>query len=73
MIIYKQFSFLGLADIEKVDTTDGVRIFLLNHDIIHLRPSGNSPELRCYSESDTLNKAKELTVSMLNRIKNDFR
>nr|WP_207186257.1 hypothetical protein [Rhodocyclus purpureus] len=27
-------------------------------EIIHLRPSGNAPELRCYAESDTPERAE---------------
>lgn len=34
------------------DETDGLRITFANSDIIHLRPSGNAPELRIYVESD---------------------
>ncbi|WP_352964606.1 hypothetical protein [Mesorhizobium sp. M1393] len=33
-----------------VDETDGLRARIQNDEIIHLRPSGNAPELRCYSE-----------------------
>tara|TARA_R110001583_G_scaffold179067_1_gene335559 strand:+ start:5406 stop:6878 length:1473 start_codon:yes stop_codon:yes gene_type:complete len=36
-----------------IDETDGLRMTLSSGDIVHLRPSGNAPELRCYSESDT--------------------
>ena len=42
------------------DTTDGLRITLANDDVIHFRPSGNAPELRCYSEADTVERAEEL-------------
>lgn len=37
----------------QIDRTDGVRLTFANADIVHLRPSGNAPELRCYTESDT--------------------
>lgn len=33
-----------------VDETDGLRARIQNDEIIHLRPSGNAPELRYYSE-----------------------
>ncbi|WP_353016938.1 hypothetical protein [Mesorhizobium sp. M0854] len=33
-----------------VDETNGLRARIQNDEIIHLRPSGNAPELRCYSE-----------------------
>jgi len=34
-----------------IDQTDGLRIEFNSGDIVHLRPSGNAPELRCYAES----------------------
>lgn len=52
--------------------TDGVRLRLDNLDIIHLRPSGNAPELRCYAESTTSDKADELVRMTLTAIKEKF-
>jgi phosphomannomutase len=40
-----------------MDLTDGLRMTLTNGDIVHLRASGNAPELRCYAESDEEGKA----------------
>jgi phosphomannomutase len=34
-----------------LDFTDGARITFNNGDVVHLRPSGNAPEFRCYTES----------------------
>jgi phosphomannomutase len=42
-----------------IDQTDGLRITLENGDIVHLRPSGNAPELRCYTEADSPQRAEE--------------
>lgn len=42
-------SFAGEAT--AVDLTDGVRATFASGLIIHLRPSGNAPELRCYTEA----------------------
>ena len=50
----------GFGDVVKIDTTDGVRITFSGGDIVHLRPSGNAPELRCYTEADSPERAKEL-------------
>lgn len=33
------------------DMTGGLRVTFSNGDIVYLRSSGNSPELRCYAES----------------------
>lgn len=47
---------------------DGLRITFENGDIVHLRPSGNAPELRCYTEAATDAKAKLLCESTLKLI-----
>lgn len=36
-----------------VDRTDGLRMTLTDGRIVHLRPSGNAPELRLYIEADS--------------------
>ncbi|MGL4221067.1 MAG: phosphomannomutase, partial [Shewanella sp.] len=58
---------LGLTDctVSVVDTTDGLRMTLGNGVIIHLRPSGNAPELRCYAESDSVEGAKSIVNKCL--------
>ena len=43
-----------------IDATDGVRITFQNEEIVHLRPSGNAPEFRCYTEADTETRAMEM-------------
>ena len=43
-----------------VDTTDGLRITFQNNEVVHLRPSGNAPEFRCYNEADTPGRAREM-------------
>jgi phosphomannomutase len=40
-----------------MDVTDGIRVRFENDEIIHLRPSGNAPELRCYTEASTEQRA----------------
>lgn len=34
-----------------INRTDGVRMTFANEELIHLRPSGNAPEFRCYTEA----------------------
>jgi phosphomannomutase len=51
-----------------VDLTDGLRVTFSSGDIVHLRPSGNAPELRCYAESDTQTKAQSLCDQCLARV-----
>jgi phosphomannomutase len=39
---------------------DGLRFELASGDVIHYRPSGNAPELRCYTEAGTAARADKL-------------
>lgn len=52
--------FSGVGDIESVTTIDGPRFVLRGGDVIHYRPSGNAPELRCYVEAATADRAAHL-------------
>jgi len=52
------------------DKTDGLRTTFADGDIIHLRPSGNAPELRVYTESDTAARAASLNADALDLIRN---
>lgn len=56
------------AEIRKFNFTDGARMFLTNNEIVHIRPSGNSPEMRVYVEADTLQRAQELAEYVLEKI-----
>ncbi|MFM1988702.1 MAG: hypothetical protein RJA99_1659 [Pseudomonadota bacterium] len=51
-----------------VDLTDGVRATFASGDIVHLRPSGNAPELRCYAEADSAEHAARLCGEALARV-----
>lgn len=51
-----------------IDTTDGIRIALGSSNIVHLRPSGNAPELRCYAEANSLESAQQIVNRVLNHI-----
>ncbi|KQS65408.1 phosphomannomutase [Rhizobium sp. Leaf371] len=52
-----------------VSDIDGLRITLMDDSIVHLRPSGNAPEMRCYVESATEEKAQALLADGLARIR----
>lgn len=43
-----------------IDTTDGLRVTFESGEIAHLRPSGNAPELRAYTEADSPQRAREM-------------
>lgn len=51
-----------------IDITDGVRITLESEEVIHIRPSGNAPELRCYTESESMESAQNLNSMAMERI-----
>lgn len=56
------------GNVVSVDLTDGLRVTFSSGDIVHLRPSGNAPELRCYAESNTQTKAQSLCDQCLARV-----
>jgi phosphomannomutase len=51
-----------------LNTTDGLRGTTEGDEILHLRPSGNAPELRCYAESTNKARAEELVEQALSTI-----
>ena len=51
-----------------LDQTDGLRIRLENNEIVHFRPSGNAPELRCYAEATSQERAEYLVRGGLCRM-----
>jgi len=51
--------------VANLDLTDGLRITLDNDEIIHFRPSGNAPELRCYAEASNQLSAETLARTAL--------
>ena len=55
--------------VRTVDQTDGLRVEFDTGDIIHLRPSGNAPELRCYAESIDQSQAVKICDTCLSRSK----
>ena len=55
-----------------IDQTDGLRVTLEGNEIVHFRPSGNAPELRCYAEAVTQQRADALVHACLQRLKSGF-
>ncbi len=51
-----------------LNRTDGLRITFANEEVIHLRPSGNAPEFRCYAEAATDERAREITALALAKV-----
>ena len=62
---------LEMRSVISVDKTDGLRMMLDNQLVIHLRPSGNAPEFRCYVEAKSQREAQYLvnqTLCKLNKL-----
>lgn len=56
---------LKLTDLIDINDTDGLRFTMSSGLIIHLRPSGNAPEFRCYVESEDEQESKYLVELIL--------
>ncbi|MHC4354321.1 MAG: phosphohexomutase domain-containing protein, partial [Planctomycetota bacterium] len=48
-----------------IDRTDGIRMTFDSDEIVHLRPSGNAPEFRCYNEAATEQRVAELNYACM--------
>jgi phosphomannomutase len=55
-----QRTFSALGPIAEFDEVDGLRMTFASGEVLHVRPSGNAPELRCYVEADSLQRAGTL-------------
>jgi phosphomannomutase len=56
--------------VKAINRTDGVRVTFANDEIIHLRPSGNAPEFRCYTEAASDARVQSLNAAALGILKN---
>lgn len=61
--------FADLGPEAGIDTTDGLRVRFASGVIVHLRPSGNAPELRCYGEAGDAAEAEALVHRTLAAIR----
>jgi phosphomannomutase len=68
----KEFSKIADAALISIDQLDGIRMKFANERIIHLRPSGNAPELRCYSEAEDEFAARLINEKTMNLIQQRF-
>jgi phosphomannomutase len=60
------------GSIVTIDRTDGLRVTFESQEVLHMRPSGNAPEFRCYNEADTQSRALEMqqtAMTILLRLK----
>lgn len=61
--------FSGMSPTRQIDQTDGLRLTFDSGDIIHLRPSGNAPEFRCYTEAAARSRATDLLTLHLDKLR----
>lgn len=50
----------GFGALAGLDRTDGLRLSFASGEIVHLRPSGNAPEFRVYTEAEDPERAREI-------------
>lgn len=55
----------GLGSIQRIIDIDGLQIFFTDGAMVHFRPSGNAPEMRCYAEAPEQARAERLLASGL--------
>jgi len=60
------------GSVASVDRTDGLRVTFASQEVLHMRPSGNAPEFRCYNEADSQQRVLEMqqqSMAVLLRLK----
>ncbi|WP_226780418.1 phosphomannomutase [Oceaniglobus trochenteri] len=60
--------FAALGEETHLNQTDGLRITFASGEVVHLRPSGNAPELRCYGEATTEDRARAIVRTTLDEV-----
>ncbi len=58
-----------IGEVADTSDIDGLRVTLSDDSVIHFRPSGNAPEMRCYVEAETETAAANLLHAGLERIR----
>lgn len=61
-------AFPALGRFKEKNELDGVRITFENEEVVHVRPSGNAPELRCYVEASSALRGAELLRYAMSRL-----
>ncbi|MEP2137869.1 MAG: phosphomannomutase, partial [Erythrobacter sp.] len=59
----------GLGKLVSTDTTEGARLTFDTGHVLHVRPSGNAPELRCYVEAESETAARALLDEALDNLR----
>lgn len=62
----------AFGPVASVDLTDGLRVTFETSEVLHMRPSGNAPEFRCYNEADSEERVQEMqriSMDILRKLK----
>lgn len=62
-LITNKLNESDLGAVISIDFTDGIRIKFDSQNVIHIRPSGNAPQLRVYTNSNTQTQADTLAAN----------
>jgi phosphomannomutase len=63
----------AFGKVASVDLTDGLRVTFESSEVLHMRPSGNAPEFRCYNEAGSEQRVREMqqqSMDVLIKLKN---
>lgn len=58
-------AFPAFGPVAEVSTVDGLRVTFASFEVVHLRASGNAPELRCYTEAASEARSAQLNEEAL--------
>jgi len=61
-------AFPALGKFQGKNQLDGLRLTFENAEIVHVRPSGNAPELRCYVEAASAQRSEDLLRYAMGRL-----
>ncbi|MCU0857975.1 MAG: phosphomannomutase [Pontiellaceae bacterium] len=62
----------AFGKVDSIDRTDGLRVTFQSLEVLHMRPSGNAPEFRCYNEASSPARVLEMqkqSMEILLRLK----
>ena len=55
----------AFGKVDSIDRTDGLRVTFKSREILHMRPSGNAPEFRCYNEAASEERVQEMQAASM--------
>jgi phosphomannomutase len=65
----------AFGKVKGVDETDGLRVTFESEEVLHMRPSGNAPEFRCYNEASSQDRVldmQKISMEILIQLKSEI-